>query len=77
MKNRLKEGKPLTNEEIYGIIVAYIDATILTSTREMRDNTSFEKPAWSEYQAYQLGFQKALTKIREFIPSSDQGVKLD
>lgn len=73
MKNRLKEGKALTNEEIYGIIVAYIDSLLSTSIREMRDNASFEKPAWSEYQAHQLGLQKGLMKLREFLPTSDQG----
>lgn len=75
MKNLLKEKKPLTNEEIYGIMLAYIDSLTNMSLRDMRDNASFEKPAWAEYQAYQLGFQKGLQKLREFIPSSDQGAK--
>ena len=73
MRNRLKEEKDLTKHEIYDIIIEYIDSCIATSLREMRDVESFAKPAWSEFQAFQLGSQKALFKLRDFIPSSDQG----
>ena len=73
MKNELKTKKDLTKHEIYAIIIAYINENVELSLREMRSSESFEKPAWAEFQAHQLGMQKAFLKLREFIPSSDQG----
>lgn len=75
MRNKLKTTEDLTKQEIYDIIRDYIDSIVDVSLREMRDNNAFDKPAWSEHQAYQLGFQKACVKLREFIPTSDQGAK--
>ncbi len=63
----------MTKQEIYGIIVAYIDENIKTSLREMRNLDNFDKPAWSEFQAMHIGYQKAFFKLREFIPLPDQG----
>lgn len=77
MKNELKVKKDLTKQEIYAIIIAYLDEQVDLSLREMRTNVSFSKPAWSEHQAYQLGMQKAFLKFREFVPALDQGVALD
>jgi hypothetical protein len=74
--NRLKEAeklkKPLTKVEIYDIIKDYILDQIDLSSRKQRSEANFDSPAWSEKQAYQLGFQKGLEKVLEFIPDLDQ-----
>lgn len=72
MKNLLKTKKDISKQEIYDFIVAYIDDQIKTSLREMRNSDAFNKPAWSEFQAYEIGMQKAFFKLRELIPTSDQ-----
>jgi hypothetical protein len=37
------------------------------------DEENFNKPSWSEFQAYQRGILKAYTKLNNVIP--DQGDK--
>jgi hypothetical protein len=41
------------------------------STRKCYDEDNFTLPSWSEFQAYQLGIQKAYNKLLTLIP--DQG----
>lgn len=38
------------------------------SIRKMRAESSFDSPAWSEKQAYELGFQAGLDRIKKVIP---------
>lgn len=68
MRNKLKTTKQLTKEEVYEIILDYLKECQELSIREMRRDESFSRPAWSEYQACQLGMQKAYQKIMDFIP---------
>lgn len=63
-----KEAKEFTKEEIFEIIQIYILELKELSIRKTQDEDSFDKPSWSEYQAFQLGFQKALSKVALFIP---------
>lgn len=73
MSISLKE-KPLNDyskEEIISILRSYLKEQIELSYRKSLDEDNFTKPSWSEYQAYQLGFSKALNKINDFLP--DQG----
>lgn len=64
----LKEKEKYTKEEMIVILHEYIKDQLELSHRKMLDEDSFSKPAWSEYQAFQLGFQKALNKLDSFIP---------
>ena len=66
-----KEAKEYTKEEIYLIIQEYIIEQTDLSRRKTLDEDSFNKPSWSEYQAFQLGFQRALSKVASFIPDPD------
>lgn len=67
-----KDKKDLTRQEIYDTMVAYILENLDLSSRKMRDEANFMFPAWSEFQANQLGQQKALHKLLEFIQPLDQ-----
>lgn len=69
----LKE-KPLseyTKEEILSIIKQYSIEQLELSQRKTLDEESFNKPSWSEYQAFQLGFQKATIKLINFLPDRE------
>jgi len=67
------KGKSLSKAEAFKEIRTYLEEQISLSQRKVIDETTFDKPAWSEYQAYQLGFQKAFAKLYNLIP--DQGEK--
>lgn len=45
-----------------------IEEEVEASLKEMRGNNSFESPAWAEKQAYQLGLQDGLLKIKQLLP---------
>ena len=67
------KGKSLSKAEAFKELRTYLEEQISLSQRKVIDETTFDKPAWSEYQAYQLGFQKAFSKLYNLIP--DQGEK--
>lgn len=71
MNLRDKEGKALSKAEAFKLIRTYLEEQISLSQRKAIDESTFDKPSWSEYQAYQLGFQKAFSKLYNLIP--DQG----
>ena len=72
MLNILKEkNNKLTKEEVYSFLVGYLKEQITVSQRNSMNEESFLKPSWSEYQAYQMGLQKAFYKVLDLIP--DQG----
>lgn len=72
MINILKEkDNKLTKEEIYSFLHKWLIEQISLSQRECMSSLTFDKPAWSERQAHQLGMQKAFSKLQEVIP--DQG----
>lgn len=68
---KTKEAKEYSKEEVYLIIQEYISEQIELSRRNSMSEDSFNKPSWSEYQAYQLGIQKALLKLAAFIPDPE------
>ena len=72
LKEALVEKKSLTSVEVYGIIRAYLEEQVATAQREMLKRDNFDSPAWSEYQAFQLGNIKGLHKLLDFIPNLDQ-----
>lgn len=73
MINKLKEkdSDKLSKQEVYMFLISYLEEQISLSQRSAMNEDSFSKPSWSEYQAYQLGMQKAFSKVKEIIP--DQG----
>lgn len=68
LKEAEKLKKHLTSEETCVIIRAYLEDQIATAQRKQLSETNFDKPAWGEYQAYQIGFIKGLQKVLETIP---------
>lgn len=66
-----KEAKEYTKEEIYLIIQEYISEQLELSRRKTLEEDSFNRASWSEYQAFQLGAQKAYIKLAAFIPTQE------
>ena len=65
------KGRSLSKAEAFKEIRTYLEEQIGLSQRKCIDDDNFDKPAWSSYQAYQLGIQKAFSKLYNLIP--DQG----
>ena len=68
-----EKGKTLTKKEVLKLLKSYLEEQIELARRKSIDEDNFSLPSWSEYQAYQLGIQKALQKVNNLIP--DQGDK--
>lgn len=69
----LKE-KPIneySKKDIINILSMYIEKEIELSRRKTMDEESFTKASWSEFQAFQLGMQKAFQKIEAFLPDRE------
>ena len=49
----------------------FLDEQIDLSRRKVLQEDNFTLPSWSEFQAYQLGVQKAFIKLKDQLP--DQG----
>jgi hypothetical protein len=62
----------LTSHQVYDIIRTYIQEQVDLAQREMLSKDNFDKPSWSEFQAYQLGSIKGLIKVLDFVPNLDQ-----
>ena len=73
MDLKSEKAKSLTKQEVFDLLKAYIQEQVDLSRRKSVDEDNFSLPAWSEYQAYQLGFQKAFLKLQSLLP--DQGEK--
>jgi hypothetical protein len=71
MDLKSEKAKSLTKQEVFDLLKEYINDQVNLSRRKSTDEESFTLPAWSEYQAYQLGFQKAFLKLQSLLP--DQG----
>tara|TARA_R110001606_G_scaffold96889_1_gene214322 strand:- start:100 stop:324 length:225 start_codon:yes stop_codon:yes gene_type:complete len=68
-----EKGKSLTKKEVLKLLKGYLEEQIELARRKSIDEDNFSLPSWSEFQAYQLGIQKALHKVNNLIP--DQGDK--
>lgn len=75
LKDAEIQKKSLTKHEIYDIIREYTQDQIDLCNRKRGKEENFALPAWSEFQAHQLGIIKGLEKILEFIPNLDQRAK--
>lgn len=67
------KAKSLSKQEAFKLIREYLSEQIELSRRKCIDEDNFTLPSWAEYQAYQLGLQKAFNKLYNLIP--DQGEK--
>lgn len=72
MDLKSEKAKELSKSQVLLEIKNYLVEQIELSRRKTLDEENFEKPSWSEYQAYQLGIQKAFQKLYNLLP--DQGV---
>ena len=66
-----KEAKDYSKDEIFLIIQTFITEQVELAQRKTLDEDSFNKPSWSEYQAFHLGMQKAYLKIATFFPDPE------
>lgn len=65
----LKDAK--TKEDVLGFLSNWLTEQLELSRREQVKDT-FDKPAWAEYQAYQLGIQKLATKLLQLLPDPEK-----
>jgi hypothetical protein len=73
MDLKSEKSKSLTKQEVLSLIKEYLNEQIELSRRKTLSEDNFSIPSWSEFQAYQLGIQKAFSKLNDLIP--DQGEK--
>lgn len=67
-----KESNKLTKEEVYSFLSLYLKEQLSLSQRVSTNEDTFSKPAWAEFQAYQLGMQKAFQRVLELIPNNEK-----
>jgi hypothetical protein len=65
---RTKEAEKYTKAEFLIILHEYLQEQVELSLRKSKDEENFKLPSWSEYQAFQLGLQKAYQKVTQFLP---------
>jgi len=68
LKEAKSSKKVLTSDETCVIIRTFIQEQINLVRRKQESEDSFDSPAWSERQAYQLGMLKGLDKVLNYIP---------
>lgn len=68
LKQAVEKKEILTAPQAYDIIRKYLEDQIELAQREMLDKDNFKLPAWSEFQAFQLGVIKANQKLLDFVP---------
>jgi hypothetical protein len=71
MDLKSEKAKDLTKREVFILLREYLDEQIELSRRKTLTEDNFSLPSWSEFQAYQLGIQRAYFKLKDAIP--DQG----
>lgn len=54
-------------KDVFNVLEELIKEDLEVSNRKSKDEENFTLPAWSEYQAYQLGMQKQAEKILNLI----------
>jgi hypothetical protein len=63
MDLKSEKAKDLTKREVFILIREFLDEQIDLSRRKVLQEDNFTLPSWSEFQAYQLGVQKAFIKL--------------
>lgn len=65
--------KSLTKDQVIETLHEYLKKEKEASVRKCMDEVSFDRNSWSEFIAFQLGYQKALFKLSSFIPPLTKG----
>lgn len=61
-----------TKEEVFIYLRNWIRENKDLLYRKMETEDTFEKPSWSEYQAFLLGNLRFLSKIENIIPDQEE-----
>ena len=61
-RDRYKEYL-VNNKELLDRVVDVLKNKIQVSINDMRSVSSYDKPSWPQYQADQLGYQRALAEM--------------
>jgi hypothetical protein len=72
MDLKSEKAKSLSKQEVLDLLKAYITDQVELSRRKCIDEENFSLPSWAEYQAYQLGFQKAFLKLQSLLPDKGE-----
>lgn len=72
MDLKSEKAKSLTKNQVFEELNKYFKEQIELSRRKCMDEENFNTPAWSEFQAYQLGLQKAFIKVLNLIPDKGE-----
>lgn len=64
-------GKIITKKQVIEIIKEKINKEKELHLRTILSEDSFDKPEWSKFLAYQLGYLAALEKLDKFIPDPE------
>ena len=64
--------KEYSKQELLLVVKEYILEQIDLTERKLLDEDSFNKPSWSEYNAFLLGSKKAFKKVLTFIPDQEE-----
>jgi len=70
LKNILKdpeEFKKLTKHKLLEVIKLQINELKSLSVRTQQKRENFDSPSWAYLQAYEMGVQKTLNQLEEFI----------
>tara|TARA_R110002126_G_scaffold111685_1_gene249576 strand:- start:870 stop:1076 length:207 start_codon:yes stop_codon:yes gene_type:complete len=68
MDLKSEKAQALTKKQVFEELKEYIDEQVQVAQRKCMDEENFQLPAFSEFQAYQRGIQKALTKLYNLLP---------
>ena len=68
MDLKSEKAKALTKKQVFEELRIYLNEQVEISNRKCMDEDNFKLPAFNEYQAYQRGIQKALTKLYNLLP---------
>jgi len=66
------KAKELSKTEVLREIRKYLKEQVGLSTRKCYEEDNFTLPSWSEFQAYQLGIQKACNKLLNLLPDKGE-----
>jgi hypothetical protein len=65
-------SRELTKSQAFSLLKEYLTEQIDLARRKQTDEETFTLPAWSEYQAFQLGSVKAYQKLLNIIPDKGE-----
>jgi hypothetical protein len=68
MDLKSEKANALTKKQVFEELREYLTEQVEISNRKCMDEENFKLPAYNEYQAYQRGVQKALTKLYNLLP---------